>query len=130
MANIKLKNCFISENVIISSDNKISIINMFSEIKSLGFPVMFPKFNILVSISGDIGEYKEVIEIVSVLDNKVIVKTDGLAKIDGLGGHNFLATFVNIPFTNEGTYWIKVTVDGEVITNKNENTILLKKVTQ
>ncbi|HCC06271.1 TPA: hypothetical protein DEP94_02870 [Candidatus Nomurabacteria bacterium] len=128
MANLKLKGCFISESVIISNDGKVSIINLFSEIKTQGFPVVFPQFSVLINISGDVGEYQEIVEIISLSDNKVMATTKGLVKIEGKGGNNFLANFRNIPFTKEETYWIKVTVNGSVVTDKNENTLVIKKV--
>lgn len=126
MNNIKLKNLQICEQVIVAVDGKVSIINIFSDINTKGFPAIHPRFCILVSIKGQIGRYKESIEIVS-SDDKTIVKVEGDAEIKGEGGNNFIGNFINIPFNIEGKYWIKVIVDDVLLTSKDEHFILVKK---
>lgn len=128
MAKIQLKNVFVCENVIIAFDGKISLINIFSEIKAKGFPAINPRFTVLVSISGDAGVYDEVVEIISINDGKTLASTIGKAEIKGSGGNNFVATFINIPFIVAGKYWIKVSINGEVKTNENEHAITVQKI--
>lgn len=126
MNNIKLKNLQICEQVIVAFDGKVSIINIFSDINTKGFPAIHPKFCVLVSIKGQISRYKESIEIVSP-DEKIIAKVEGEAEIKGEGGNNFIGNFINTPFNMEGKYWIKVMVDGTLLTSKDEHFILVKK---
>jgi hypothetical protein len=126
MANIKLKNIIICENAIASFDGKVSLINIFTEIKSNGFPIINPRFTILVSINGEVGKYKEILEIISP-DGSSIAKVEGQVEINGPGGNNFLANFINTVFSIEGKYWIKVSIDGNILNNKDENFILVEK---
>lgn len=127
MTKINLKNLNICENAIISFDGKVSLINIFTDISSKEFPAGFPKFAILASIEGENGNYSETIEIVSPT-GQTVASTTGNAEIKNQGGNSFVANFVNIQFPVEGLYWIKVTVDGNVLTNKINHCILLKKI--
>ncbi|GEM_PF-5454552 len=128
MAQVKIKNIFICENVVVAFNGQISLINLTSEITSTAFPAIHPKLTILVSIFGDEGSYNEKIEIVSVNEDKVIATVNSKAEIKGTGGNNFIASFINTVFPNEGTYWIKVTIGSDVLTNKKDYTLVLKKM--
>mgnify|MGYP001560239814 CR=1 FL=1 len=126
MANIELKNVFVCENALVSLDGKLSLINIFTEITSKGFPAINPKFTILTSIMGTVGPHTEIIEIISP-DGSSIAKVEGPADINGPGGNNFLANFINVAFPAEGKYWIKISVDDNPLNKKDENFILAKK---
>lgn len=132
MANIKLKNLYICENVVIAFNGQLSLINLTSEINSTAFPAVHPKLTILVSISGEIGEYDEKIEIVSLFDNKTIATVTGNAKIQAEGGNNFIANFINTIFPQAGKYWVRVSFNrGENIVTEQSNSnhcIELKKL--
>lgn len=128
MSNIKLKNIFICENVVVSFNGQPSLINLISEITSNAFPAIHPKLSILVSITGDNGTTdSEKVEIISVDDKKVIAQVNGKAEIRGAGLSNFVGNFINTVFPKEGKYWIKVMVGADIITNENEHYIMVKK---
>ncbi len=127
MTKINLKNLNICENAIISFDGKVSLINIFTDISAKEFPTTFPKFAILASIEGENGMYSETIEIVSPT-GQTIASTIGNAEIKNQGGNSFVANYVNTQFPTEGLYWIKVTVDGNVLTNKINHCVLVKKI--
>ena len=127
MMNIKLKNVFVCENVVVAFNGQISLINLTSEIMSTAFPALHPKLTILVSIAGNEGRYTEKVEVVSVNDDQIIATVNGEAEIKGVGGNNFIANFINIVFHREGKYWIRVTIGSDVLTNKDEHFIILKK---
>ena len=121
MANIKLRNIFICENVIVSFNGQPSVINLVSTITSNAFPAMHPKISILVSISGDNGIYDEKIEIVSVDDDKLIAQVNGKAEIKNAGASNFIGNFINTVFPKEGKYWFRVSVSGNILSNKEDH---------
>ncbi len=125
---LKLKNIYICESVIMSFSGQPSLINLVSEISANSFPALHPKITVFSSIMGDIGNYKEEIEIISLIDNTTIAKVEGTANIKDTGGNNFIGTFINTIFPLEGKYWIKVTVNGDILTNKEEHLIYLKKI--
>lgn len=125
---VQLKNFFVCDMAVVGFDGKISLINLFSEIISTAFPVINPKFTVLVSIIGDNGPHFESIEIISLQNEKVVATLNGSAEIKGSTGNNFLANFINTQFPTEGQYWIKVTVDQVVLTNKNDHLITVKKI--
>jgi hypothetical protein len=125
---MKLKNLFICESVIVAFNGQISLINLTPEITSTAFPAIHPKLTILVGISGDSGTYEEKVEIISVNDDRVIAAVNGKVEIKGVGGNNFIATFINTVFQNEGKYWIKVTVGQDVLTNREDHAVVLKKI--
>ena len=128
MTNIKLKNIFICESVIVAFNGQLSLINLTSEITSTAFPAIHPKLTILVSIFGAGGTYDEKIEIVSINDDKTIAAVNGKAEIKGMGGNNFIANLINTVFPSEGKYWVKVTVGSDILTNKEDHVIVLKKI--
>ena len=114
------------EQVIEARDNKISLINIFSGISTKGFPLIYPRFCVVVNIKGPVGHYRENIEIISP-DGKTIVKVNNEIEIKGEGGNNFIGNFINTPFIIEGKYWVKVYVDNDILTNKDEHFILVSK---
>lgn len=129
MASIKLKKLFICENVILSFNGQLSLINLISEIQTKGLPAILPKFVILTQSLGDVGSYKEIIEIVSTdINETVLAKSEAMAEIKDIGGNNFIATFFNVAFPAEGKYWIRVTLDNSVVTKKEEDFVSIKKI--
>jgi len=123
---IKLKFLHACEQVIVSQAGSFSVINIFNEVDTNGLPAINPKFVIISSIIGPVGIYDQTIEIISP-DGKPIAYSNGKSDIKGSGGNNFVANFINLAFPLEGAYWIKVTVDGNILTNKDEHYILVKK---
>ena len=128
MANIKLKSISVGENIIVSSPNgQISVINIVDIITSKGFPALHPKLGVLVRVVGDVGTYQETLEIISVEDEKIIATAKGNIEIKNKDeGNNFAADFVNVPFPKPGKYWLKVSVDGEILTDKSIHFIDLR----
>jgi len=126
---IKLNYLHTCDQVLVSYDGKVSLINIFSEIKSTGLPVIYPRFSVLTNITGPVGEYTQKIEIISPEGNEILAFTEAKSEIKSYGGNNFIANFINIPFKVEGKYWIKVTIDGEnVLSKKDEHFIWIKKI--
>ncbi len=124
---LKLKDLKICENILVS-DNKLSLINIFSEVSSPAFPALHPKMSILITTGGEIGIYNEKIEIVGP-DDKIIASSEGPVEIKAKGSdNNFIANFINVGFLTDGKFWIKVSVDGVVVTNKNDHFLLVKKL--
>ena len=127
MAKIKLKNIYICESVIVSFNGQLSLINIIPEITAVAFPAIHLKLTVLVGIAGDEGSYEEKIEIISPNDD-VLAIVNGKAEIKGQGGNNFIATFINTQFKESGKYWVRITVDGNILTNKDDHSILVKKI--
>ena len=124
---LKINFLHICEQTILSSDNKVSIINIFSGINVKAFPTLHSKFCVIVNTSGLAGRYNESVEIISP-DGKSIVKVEGEIEIKGEGSNNFVGNFINTPFNTEGKYWIKVMINNIPITSKDEYFILVKKL--
>lgn len=125
----KLKNILVCENVIVSFNGQPSLINLVSEITSSAFPAVHPKLTIMVNITGDTGFYDEKIEIISLLSEKKIIATvGGKIEIKEQGGSSFVGNFINTIFPNEGKYWIKVSINNEVVSNEEDHFIQLKRV--
>lgn len=71
MANVKLNFLHVCDQVLIS-EGKASIINIFNEIKTSGFPAIHPKFAIITNVSGKPGNYTQKMELVSEGGNSVV----------------------------------------------------------
>lgn len=122
MTNIKLNFLHVCENAFVAQDGKLSIIGIFNQIKAPNFPAAHPKLSIVSSISGAVGDYLEVIEIVSpraeviarVENNITIQREDGAA--------NLIASFVNLIFLINGKYTIRIKINGVLL---NEESFIL-----
>lgn len=125
MEDVKLNFLHICENAFVSQDKKLSVINIFNQIRASNFPAAHPKFSIVTNISGIEGEYSEVVEIIApngeivarAENNKMIIQKDGAA--------NFIANFIGVVFPVDGKYKIVVKVNNILV--DEENFILLSK---
>lgn len=124
---VKLKFLHICDEVILSVNGKISLINLFQFINSKEFPAIHSKFTVITHIKGYVSKYSETIEIISP-SGEIVANVSGDAEIKNEeGGNNFIADFINIQLPLEGKYWIKVSIDGNILSNKDEHFFLAKK---
>ncbi len=126
MANVKLNFVHVCEQVLIS-EGKASIIGIFDEIKTDGFPAVHPKFSIISSISGKTGIYTQIIEILTPSGSKLAM-VSGQSKIEKDGGkNNFVANFINFVFPEEGKYRITIKIGDEILNESDDANILVGK---
>lgn len=119
MKNVKLNFLHVCENAFVAQDGKMSIIGIFNQIKASNFPAAYPKLSIVSSISGAIGDYLEVIEIVSPRA-EVIARVENNIKIQKEGGAaNLIAGFINLVFIIDGKYTIRIKINGDLINEEN-----------
>lgn len=126
MSKFKLNFLHVCDQVLIS-EGKASIINIFNIINTKGFPAIAPKFFILSNTSGESGRHEEKIEIIS-SEDEVVASISNEIELKDDGSNNFVASFVNLLFKKEGKYWIKISMGGDVLTNKDEYYFLVKKI--
>jgi len=128
---VKLNFLHTSDQAMISNDGKLSIIGIFTEINVHSTPAVHPKFSIVTNIIGELGEYEQTIAIIPPNEDNPIASVTGNSEIINDTGNVFVANFINTMFRIEGKYWIKISVkkgsNSEVISNKNEHFILVKK---
>jgi len=119
MADIKLNFLHVCENAFVSQDGKLSIIGIFNQIKADNFPAAHPKLSIVSSVSGGVGKYAEIIEIVSPRA-EVIAQVENDIEIQREGGSaNLIASFVNLIFLMSGKYTIRIKINGNVLSEDN-----------
>jgi len=93
------------DNAIVDSEGKVSIIGIFSEIKSTSFPALHPQLFVVVGIRGAAGEYPVSISIGK--SDELVTKGEGHMKIAKNGkAATFIAKFVGNTFEEEGEYEI------------------------
>lgn len=129
MKNVKLNFAHVCENVIISEDKKLSVINIFNQIKASDFPAVHAKLSIVSSVSGGKGNYFETIEIVNEKNgDDVIARAENKEVYIGEenGVTNFIANFTNLLFSSEGRYKIRIKIDGVILSE--DNFILVTKL--
>lgn len=124
---VKLNYAIFCDQVITEPSGKISIIGAFTRIKSQGVPAVQPKFSVIVNTYGDSGKYKEKVEIVSKKDNKTIVQVSDEIEIKPGGRNNFVGNLVNVVFPDFGEYWLRVTIDQDVLTDPDLHYVKLEK---
>jgi len=129
--NVKLNYLVTCDSVLFDAANKASIIGIFDKIFSKGVPAVHNKFSVVVNTIGSPGtSYDERIEIINTQDNNPIVSLQGKISFEESGRNNFLGNFVNTVFPNFGKYRIKVSIDGQEITNQNEHYVLVEPTPQ
>jgi len=127
MSKVKLNYAIVCEQVIVDSRSNVSIVNAFDQIKAKGIPTLHSKFSVIVNTYGEAGKYDETIEIVNLSTNETIVSVADKIEIKPNGANSFVGNFVNTVFPSFGKYWIKVTADGEVLTNQDIHHVFLVK---
>ena len=127
MANMKLNYVLVCDYIVVDKTNKVSLINIFNIIHASNFPAVHPRFYIATNTIGEISTHTQKIEVVNLRNDKIIAKVENNFEIKEGGGNNFIGNFFNAVFDNEGKYWIKITIDENVYTNKDEHFILLRK---
>lgn len=111
----------ICDAVIISKENNnLSLINIFNGIKGKSFPVVHPRFSIITNISGETGEHNQVVEIISPA-GQVISRIEGKSSLVDNGTHNFIANFLMVTLPLAGRYFVRVTVDDDVVSKENRD---------
>jgi len=128
MTNVKLNYILICDQAFFDEKGKTSIIGTFNRIESKGTPAIHPKFTIVVNIMGDKNtSHIERIEIINLQDNKTIAFIEKQINFKDFDMHNFLGNFVNTIFPTFGKYWIKISIDHNIISKKDEHYILVEK---
>lgn len=125
MVDIKLNFLHICENAFLSIDKKISIIGVFNKILANSFPAIHPILFIITNVSGKDGTYLETIEIIAP-DETVIAKAENNIVVESNAHANFIARFVNLIFPVEGRYKIKISINGERLSDENDLIVRLR----
>lgn len=116
---VKVDFLHVCENALISQDGKLSVINIFNQIRTDGFPIVYPKFSIVSSIRGKIGKYTEEIQIKSQAGVLIAsVKNEQVEIKDDDGSANFMANIVGFVFPNPDAYSISILINGEEMDTK------------
>lgn len=93
------------DNAIVDTENKVSIIGIFSEIRAASFPALHPELFIVVGIRGVAKDYP--ITIIIKNDDEVVIEGGGLVHIaeDGKAAI-YLSKFIGNVFKKEDEYEI------------------------
>ncbi len=127
---VKLHFIHICEEAFFSEDKKLNVIGIFDEILASSFPAGHPKFVVVTGISGKIGDYEEVIEVLSPSGEAVIKSTPKTITIAREGQRAHLAVqFINVIFKELGKYKVVVKINGEQI-NGNDDFIKINPATR
>ena len=128
MTKIKLNYALACDQAIVDTAGKISLIGIFGKIYTQSTPAVHSKFTIAINTLGTPGSsYIQKIEIINLQDNKSIISVEGKIEFKEVGINNFFGNFVNTLFPVFGKYWIKVSVDGEPITDPEKDYFLVEK---
>lgn len=124
MAKYTLNFLHICEQVIVSSDGKATIVNIFDKIKIKEGKelAMMPKFAIISHISS--SESDTVVQTISIKDkdDNFLMGGDGNSVFikNQENNNGFIVNFIGQSF-KEGKYFIEVKIDDCILTNKNNS---------
>lgn len=109
----------ICENVIVAKNGNLSIINIFNQINADAFPAVHPNLTVVISASGEEGEYEVNIEIKRKEDDKSIMtqRLPNKIKIPKLPAQGrFFINFSPLVLSLAGHYEIIVSIAGQTKT--------------
>ncbi len=115
---IKLNFVIICDNAYINEKTgSLNVEGIFTRILADKLPAIHPKFMIVTNVSGDVKDYNQLIVIKNKKTGDKLVELKGELKIKKPKQKaQFLGTFYNIEFKEEGEYEVEVHIDG----NKQE----------
>lgn len=118
MENIKLNFVHVCDQVIIAQEsNNVSLINMFNEIRTNGFPAVHPRFAVISNTLGPKGSCIQEIEVVDP-DGNTLATASGNTDYSGFGPNNFVVNFSNFLFPKAGEYSFRIKIDGKLISDR------------
>ena len=122
MQNGKLNYIIVCENAFLSDPSKnLSLINTFDTINANSFPILFPRFSVVVNATTtNIGNHEAVLDLTKdgTILNQIKMTFVG-EKIQAI------QNFIGFKFAEEGQYVFDVKLDGQSI---GSTTLFLKKV--
>lgn len=125
---VELKYIHVCEKIIRSmDDSSFSLISIFNKFLGQNISTPLRDFCIVVGTTGPKGSYKEKIEIIQLSSGTEISKAEETMQIAENGGTNtFVAKFSGLVLPEFGDYLIRVSVNGDVI-SENEKIIVAPK---
>ncbi len=128
MTKVKLNFAVTCDQTIIDDKGKLSILGIFQKIYTQSVPALHNKFTLVINTIGEPkSSYLQKIEIVNPQDNKSIATLEQKIEFKERGSNNFIGNFINTIFPNFGKYFIKITIDNEVMTNSDVNYISIER---
>jgi hypothetical protein len=114
----KLNFLHICETAFLAKENNnLSIINIFDQIKTQGFPAIHPRFMVVVNLTLEVSGM-HTFSLTIVKDFKKIVELNSPYNRTELN-MQIIQTFVNFAFPEEGVYSVQVALDGQMIGSKD-----------
>ena len=111
--NIKLNFVILCDNAFVAQGtNTLNIIGIFDKIGATKFPAIHSRFVVVTNVSGDPGDYKQMIVIKDKETNGKIAELPGDLKIKESGQKaQFIGNFLNIRFLVPGEYIVEVYIN-------------------
>jgi hypothetical protein len=113
MANIKLNFAIICDNAFVAQgSNSLNIIGIFDRIITNQFPAMHPRLVLVISVSGDVGEYNQIIRLKNIEGSKLIAELKGKLIIHSAKQKaQFIGNFFNLVFPLRGEYVFEIEIN-------------------
>jgi len=109
------------------ASGKGSIIGIFDTIGAKAVPTVHPRFFVVVNTSGNKGSYAGTIEIINKKNDEVIASARGMIEMNPKGANTLVVNFVNVVFPAFGSYWLKFTIDGNILTTPESHYIRVEE---
>ena len=107
---------------------KISLMGLFENIYATKFPAIHPRLAVITEWSGGKGEFDVKTRLLSPDKKTVLRETASRIKLGGAGfRHRDISIHLNIEFSSPGSYWIDISMDGELTTSIPINVIHVKE---
>jgi len=117
---IKLNFVIICDNAFLTKGtNLLNVIGIFDKIGAPKFPAIHSRFVVVTNVSGDPGEYEQMIVVKSKEADKKIAELSGKLEINESGQKaQFIGNFLNVEFPIPGEYIVEIYIDGKKQTMK------------
>ena len=116
MNNVKLNFVIVCDNAFIAQGtNSLNIIGIFDRIGAQKFPAVHPRIVIITNMTGEVGEYTQVITLKNKSTGEKMVELSGKLNINVIGQKaQFIGNFFNIVFPSAGEYIFEISINNQL----------------
>jgi len=124
MDEIKINFLHICEYAFFSEDKKVNVLGVFDGMTAESFPIIHPRFSIVIGVNGTIFNKRKEIEILSP-SGEPVISTQINVNLENKPKANLIINLIGVPFQVAGTYKIVFKIDDKIISPERQDVITI-----
>ena len=116
MTNVKLNFIIVCDNAFVAQgSNFLNIIGIFDRVSAEKFPAVHPRIIVVTNLTGEVGEYNQIITLKNKLTGEKLAELSGKININVIGQKaQFIGNFFNLVFPSAGEYIFEVSINNQI----------------